>query len=83
MARIDALFKLMSDRGASDLHLSTGAPPIFRLRGEMERQNYKSLSHDELSAILFEILTQRQRETFEEHHDLDFAYTVPGLARSA
>ena len=33
MARIDALFKLMSDRGASDLHLSTGSPPIFRLRG--------------------------------------------------
>jgi twitching motility protein PilT len=81
MARIDALFKLMNDKGASDLHLSTGAPPIFRLRGEMERQNFKSLTHDELKAILFEILTQKQREVFEEHHDLDFAYTVPGLAR--
>jgi twitching motility protein PilT len=81
MARIDALFKLMSDRGASDLHLSTGAPPIFRLRGEMERQNFKVLAHEELKSILFEILTQKQREIFEEKHDLDFAYTVPGLAR--
>jgi twitching motility protein PilT len=81
MARIDALFKLMSDRGASDLHLSAGAPPIFRLRGEMERQNFKALGHEELKSILFEILTQKQRETFEEKHDLDFAYTVPGLAR--
>jgi len=81
MARIDALFKLMADRGASDLHLSTGAPPIFRLRGEMERQNFKSLTHDDLKSILFEILTQKQRETFEERHDLDFAYSVPGLAR--
>ncbi|GFO59007.1 twitching motility protein PilT [Geomonas silvestris] len=81
MARIDALFKLMSDKGASDLHLSTGAPPIFRLRGEMERQNFKALGHEELKAILFEILTQAQREHFEEHHDLDFAYSVPGLAR--
>ncbi|GFO67809.1 twitching motility protein PilT [Geomonas limicola] len=81
MARIDALFKLMSDKGASDLHLSTGAPPIFRLRGEMERQNFKALGHEELKAILFEILTQAQREEFEEHHDLDFAYSVPGLAR--
>jgi twitching motility protein PilT len=81
MARIDALFKLMSDRGASDLHLSTGAPPIFRLRGEMERQNFKVLAHEELKAILFEILTPKQRETFDEKHDLDFAYTVPGLAR--
>ena len=81
MARIDALFKLMSDKGASDLHLSTGAPPIFRLRGEMEKQNFKTLTHEELKAILFEILTQKQRETFEEKHDLDFAYSVPGLAR--
>jgi len=81
MARIDALFKLMSDKGASDLHLSAGAPPIFRLRGEMERQNFKVLAHEELKAILFEILTPKQREVFEEKHDLDFAYTVPGLAR--
>jgi len=81
MARIDALFKLMSDAGASDLHLSSGSPPIFRLRGEMEKQNFKTLTHEELKAILFEILTQKQRETFEEKHDLDFAYSVPGLAR--
>src|SRR6266567_3389091 len=81
MARIDALFKLMNDRGASDLHLSSGAPPIFRLRGEMERQNFKVLVHEELKSILFEILTQKQRDLFDEKHDLDFAYTVPGLAR--
>jgi twitching motility protein PilT len=81
MARIDALFKLMSDKGASDLHLSSGSPPIFRLRGEMERQNFKSLGHEELKSILYEILTQAQRELFDEKHDLDFAYTVPGLAR--
>jgi len=81
MARIDALFKLMSDQGASDLHLSTGAPPIFRMRGEMVRQNFKVLAHEELKSILFEILTEAQREIFEETHDLDFAYTVPGLAR--
>jgi twitching motility protein PilT len=81
MARIDALFKLMNDKGASDLHLSSGAPPIFRLRGEMERQNFKVLAHEELKSILFEILTEKQRAHFEEKHDLDFAYTVPGLAR--
>ncbi|GFO62540.1 type IV pilus twitching motility protein PilT [Geomonas paludis] len=81
MARIDALFKLLNDAGASDLHLSSGSPPIFRLRGEMERQNFKSLTHEELKAILYEILTPKQREQFEETHDLDFAYSVPGLAR--
>jgi len=81
MARIDALFKLMSDKGASDLHLSTGAPPIFRLRGELERQNFKTLSHEELKGILYEIISPKQRALFEEKHDLDFAYSVPGLAR--
>ncbi|WP_026841387.1 type IV pilus twitching motility protein PilT [Citrifermentans bremense] len=81
MARIDALFKLLHEAGASDLHLSAGSQPIFRLRGEMERQNFKSLAHEELKALLYEILTPKQRETFEEKHDLDFAYSVPGLAR--
>jgi len=38
MARIDALFKMMKEQGASDLHLSTGNPPIFRLHGEMDGQ---------------------------------------------
>src|SRR5450631_317483 len=81
MARIDALFKMMKEQGASDLHLSTGNPPIFRLHGEMERLNFKELGHDELKSIIFEILTEQQRELFEQHNDLDFAYSVPDLAR--
>jgi len=81
MARIDALFKMMREQGASDLHLSTGSPPIFRLHGEMERLNFKPLSHDELTALLFEILSEQQQADFEKRKDLDFAYAVPGLAR--
>lgn len=81
MARIDALFNMMKEQGASDLHLSTGNPPIFRQRGEMVRLNFKVLGHDELKAILFEILSEKQQEQFNETKDLDFAYEVPGLAR--
>src|SRR5512137_1885073 len=81
MGRIDALFKMMREQGASDLHLSTGSPPIFRLHGEMERLNFKPLSHDELTALLFEILSEPQQADFEKRKDLDFAYAVPGLAR--
>jgi twitching motility protein PilT len=81
MAKIDALFKLMKEQGASDLHLSTGNPPIFRLHGEMVRLNFKTLGHDELKAILFEILTEKQKEQFETTRDLDFAYSVADLAR--
>ncbi|MFZ2949967.1 MAG: type IV pilus twitching motility protein PilT [Desulfuromonadaceae bacterium] len=81
MARIDALFNMMKEQGASDLHLSTGNPPIFRLRGEMVRLNFKALGHDELKTILFEILSEKQQAHFNETKDLDFAYEVPGLAR--
>jgi len=81
MAKIDALFKLMKEQGASDLHLSTGNPPIFRLHGEMVRLNFKTLGHDELKAILFEVLSEKQKEQFETTRDLDFAYSVPELAR--
>ena len=81
MARIAGLFKMLKDQGASDLHLSTGSPPIFRLHGEMEKSNFKALSHEETKSILYEILTERQKRDFEEKHDLDFAYEIPGLAR--
>lgn len=81
MARIDALFRMMKEQGASDLHLSTGNPPIFRLHGEMVRLNYKPLTHEELTGILFEILNEKQKAHFEEKKDLDFAYAIPDLAR--
>ncbi len=81
MARIDALFTMMKEQGASDLHLSSGNPPIFRQHGEMVRLNFKALGHDELKTILFEILSEKQKAQFEGAKDLDFAYEVPGLAR--
>ncbi len=81
MAHIDALFKMMQEQGASDLHLSTSAPPIFRLRGELEPLDFKPLSHEELKEIIYEILSEKQIKDFEQRHDLDFAYSVPGLAR--
>jgi twitching motility protein PilT len=81
MAKIDALFRMMKEQGASDLHLSTGNPPIFRQHGEMMRLNFKALGHDELKTILFEIISEKQKAHFEETKDLDFAYSVPELAR--
>jgi twitching motility protein PilT len=81
MARIDGLFKMLKEQGASDLHLSTGSPPIIRLHGDMNQTNFKPLSHEETKAILFEILTEKQRAIFDEKKDLDFAYEISGLAR--
>ncbi len=81
MAKIDALFKLMKQQGASDLHLSSGAPPILRLHGEMERLNYPPLSNEQTKALVFEILNAEQRAQFEQTRDLDFAYALAEVGR--
>jgi len=81
MARIDGLFKMMKEQGASDLHLSAGSPPIFRLHGEMVRSNFKSLSNEEARGLLYEMLTKEQKQEFDEKNDIDFAYELPGVAR--
>ncbi len=78
MAKIDSLFKMMKQQGASDLHISTGAPPLFRLHGEMEKLNYPPLSDQQARGLLFEILNKEQRAEFEENLDLDFAYSLAG-----
>ena len=68
--------------GASDLHLTMNAPPTVRLRGEMEViEGYAPLTPDQLRATLYGVMTERQRKVFEEEHELDFAYSVPGAAR--
>ena len=81
MAQIDAFFKLMSDQGASDLHLVTGSQPILRIRGEIERVKFKSLENEELKKMLYEIAPEEKIKVFEETGDVDFAYEIPGLAR--
>lgn len=81
MAKIDAFFKLMAEQGASDLHLVAGSQPVLRIRGEMERVDYKPFEDDELRAMLYEIAPEDKIKIFEETGDVDFGYEIPGLAR--
>src|SRR6266511_5378062 len=81
MAKIDAFFKLMFDKGASDLHLVSGQQPILRLHGDMERVKYKMLEDGELKAMLYEIAPEVKIKQFEETGDVDFGYEIAGLAR--
>jgi twitching motility protein PilT len=81
MAQIDAFFKLMSDQGASDLHLAAGKQPVLRVKGELERVKYKALDNDTLRGMLYEITPEHKIKIFEETGDVDFAYEIPNLAR--
>jgi twitching motility protein PilT len=70
------------ESGGSDLHLSVGAPPLVRLRGELRPIAEQAvLTPQVIQQSLYAILTQKQRETFEENLELDFAYALPGQSR--
>ncbi|MBN8535575.1 MAG: type IV pilus twitching motility protein PilT [Deltaproteobacteria bacterium] len=81
MAAIDDLFKIMVEQRASDLHITSGAPPFLRLHGRMMPLNYKELNSQEVQGLLFEILTEKQKKSFVEKWELDCAYTLQGVAR--
>ena len=61
MAKIDAFFNLMFEQSASDLHLSSGNPPILRIRGELQRVDFPPLENDSLKAMLYEITPEHDR----------------------
>jgi twitching motility protein PilT len=75
------LLKAIVDAKASDLHISVGAPPIARMRGEMVAFQAPPLAGDETRDAMYELIDEAQRIHFEEHHELDFAFEIPGLSR--
>ncbi len=81
MATIDDLFRLMVEQKASDLHVTSGAPPYLRIHGEMSPVNYRQLTNQDVQNLIFEILTEKQKKAFIEKWELDFAYVVEGLGR--
>ncbi len=81
MATIDELFKLMVEQGASDLHVTSGAAPYLRLHGNMVPLNYRELSNQDVQGLIFEILSEKQKRSFVEKWELDFAYNLNGIAR--
>ena len=66
----------------SDLHLTTGLPPMIRVHGELKPlKGYRRLLPKDLQELIYSMLTQRQRELFEENLELDVSYSLPGVAR--
>jgi twitching motility protein PilT len=80
---IDALFRLMVDAKASDLHLSSYMPPLIRKDGHMKPldDTMGALAPEDISALLQPIMPQPNRDEFARRHDTDFAYEITGLAR--
>lgn len=81
MPRIDAFLKIMQKNNASDLHISAGSEPVLRIHGILERAQYKKLTEGEVRLVLYELMTDRQIEHLEEFGEIDFAYSLPEVAR--
>jgi twitching motility protein PilT len=70
------------DRRASDLHLTAGAPPMVRARGRLvPMEGYPVLTPSDTREIVYSILSDAQRQKFENNWQIDFAYQIPGQAR--
>jgi twitching motility protein PilT len=78
---LDALLKLMTDKGASDLHLKPTRPPLLRISGRLLPIESPPLRPDELTSMLLAILTPSQKARLEERMAVDIGYGVRGLAR--
>ncbi len=66
---------------ASDLHLSSGLPPMIRVHGDVRRINVPALEHKEVHAMIYDIMNDGQRKFYEENLECDFSFAVPNLAR--
>jgi twitching motility protein PilT len=79
---IDELLERMVEANASDLHVTTGTPPAVRVRGEVQRlEGFDSLSPEQTQQLLYRILSSEQQKLLELNRQLDFSYSIPGLAR--
>ncbi len=66
---------------ASDIHLSVGVPPVFRINGELKRYGEETLSPEDTETLAKEMIPEFMLERFEERGELDFSYSVPGISR--
>lgn len=66
---------------ASDLHLSSGLPPMIRVHGDVRRINLPPMEHKDVHDMVYDIMNDGQRKHFEETLECDFSFEIPGVAR--
>ncbi len=81
MASIYDLLKVMIEKGASDLHVTTGSPPRLRVDGKLIPLDHPPLTPVDTKSLCYSILTDAQKHKFEESNELDLSFGVKGLSR--
>ena len=78
---ITQLLEFSVQQGASDLHLSTGQPPIIRKDGDVQRIEAPNLEAEQLQTMVYDIMNDEQRRGFESELESDFSFELPNIAR--
>ncbi len=78
---VSELLAFTVKNGASDLHLSSGEPPMIRIHGDMTRIKMPELPEREVQTMVYDIMNDTQRKLFEEHLELDFSFALGDIAR--
>ena len=81
MANMHQLLKAMIEKGASDLHVTTGTPPQLRIDGKLCPLKMPPLSPQETKQLCYSVLTDAQKHKFEETNELDLSFSVQKLSR--
>src|SRR4030042_338599 len=75
------LLEEMVQRNSTDLHLTTGAPPMYRIDGELVPTNYEIMTPELIQNLVYSVLNDQQKKKFEMEWELDFSFGIAGLSR--
>src|ERR1051326_2203893 len=83
MAKISlpALLKTMVDQDSSDLHITVGVPPEFRIQGKMVKVKADALTSQDTKELCYSVLTDSQKSDFEKNLEIDFSFGIKDIAR--
>src|SRR5215813_1358049 len=81
-ATMHDLLTIMIERGASDLHITTGTPPQIRLHGKLAPlTQFERLTPQDTQRLAYSVLNEAQKQKYEEDNELDLSFGIQGLAR--
>jgi len=78
---LEDLLQIVIEKGASDLHITAGLPPVIRVDGKLVRTDFHPFTPEEVEKVIFPILNNEQRRHFEQTWELDMSYGVQDLGR--
>ncbi len=79
--RVDNILRAAFELKASDIHLTVGVPPMFRINGELKRYGKEILQLDDTEGMGRAVIPESKWELFKEMGELDLSYAVPGISR--